>query len=67
MKVRENHCISISFVILTLPYSLFELMRKTLHQDTFYSIISRERVRDFQRATLVLIDLNHSSNLYFMF
>ncbi len=57
--------ISISFVILTLPYSLFELMRKTLHQDTFYSIISRDRVRDFQRATLLLIDLNHSTNFIF--
>ena len=52
-------------LVLTLPYSLFELMRKTLHNDTFYSIIPKDRVRDFQRATLLLIDLNHSTNFIF--
>ena len=49
-------------LVLTLPYSLFELMRKTLHNNTFYSIIPKDRVRDFQRATLLL---NHSTNCIF--
>ena len=57
--------ISISFVVLTMPYSLFELMRKLLNEETFYQIIPRNRVREFQRATLLLIDLNHSLNFFF--
>ena len=52
-------------LVLTLSYSLFELMRKILHNDTFYSIFPKDRVRDFQRATLLLIDLNHSTNFIF--
>jgi hypothetical protein len=57
--------VSISFVVLTMPYSLFELMRKILDHETFYSIIPKNKVRDFQRATLLLIDLNHSTNFFF--
>ncbi len=57
--------ISISFLILTLPYSLFELMRKFLNEQTFYAIIPKNKVRVFQRATLLLIDLNHSTNFIF--
>jgi hypothetical protein len=57
--------ISVSFLILTLPYSLFELMRKFLNEQTFYAIIPKNKVRVFQRATLLLIDLNHSTNFIF--
>jgi hypothetical protein len=57
--------VSISFVVLTMPYSLFELMRKILDHETFHSFIPKNKVRDFQRATLLLIDLNHSTNFFF--
>ena len=57
--------ISISFVVLTMPYSLFELFRKLLNENTFHQIIPANKVRIFQRATLLLIDLNHSLNFFF--
>jgi hypothetical protein len=56
--------ISVSFVVLTMPYSLFELFRKLLNENTFHHIIPANKVRIFQRATLLLIDLNHSLMKY---
>ena len=57
--------ISILFLVLTLPYSLFELIRKFLEPKMFNQIIPVDKVRIFQRATLLLIDLNHSTNFFF--
>jgi hypothetical protein len=57
--------ISFSFLILTMPYSIFEFMRKMLDHKTFHEIISANKVRTFQRAALLLIDLNHSTNFLF--
>ena len=57
--------ISISFLVLTMPYSLFELIRKFLDPKTFNQIIPINKVRIFQRATLLLVDLNHSTNIFF--
>ena len=57
--------ISILFLVLTLPYSLFELIRKFLDPKTFNQIIPINKVRIFQRATLLLVDLNHSTNIFF--
>ena len=57
--------ISISFLILTIPYSLFELMRKLLEPQIFNYFIPKQKVRHFQRATLLLIDLDHSTNFLF--
>jgi hypothetical protein len=57
--------ISISFLILTIPYSLFELMRKLVEPEIFNYFIPKHKVRYFQRATLLLIDLDHSTNFLF--
>ena len=57
--------ISLLFVFLTMPYSLFELMRKLLNEDTFHQIVPKNKVRKYQRATLLLVDLNHSLNFFF--
>jgi len=57
--------ISISFLMLTMPYSLFELIRKFSNHDKFLQIIPLDKEREFQRATLLLIDLNHSTNFFF--
>lgn len=56
--------ISITFLVLLLPYSVFELMRKLLSRDTFNYFISTNNARYVQRATLLLIDLNHSTNFF---
>jgi len=48
-----------------MPYSLFELIRKFLDPKTFNQIIPINKVRIFQRATLLLVDLNHSTNIFF--
>ena len=57
--------ISISFVILTMPYSLYELVRKLIDIKTLHRIVHKDNVRKFQRATLLLVDLNHSTNFIF--
>ena len=57
--------ISISFVILTMPYSLYELVRKLIDIRTLHRIVHKDNVRKFQRATLLLVDLNHSTNFIF--
>jgi hypothetical protein len=51
--------ISIVFVILTLPYSIFELLRKLNVSFRFL------KSRTYLRACLFLIDLNHSTNFVF--
>ena len=40
-------------------------MRKFLNEQTFNTIIPKNKVRVFQRATLLLVDLNHSTNFLF--
>ena len=56
--------ISITFLVLILPYSVFELMHKLLSRETFNYFISTKNARYVQRATLLLIDLNHSTNFF---
>lgn len=56
--------ISITFLVLILPYSVFELMHKLLSRETFNYFISTNNARYVQRATLLLIDLNHSTNFF---
>ena len=58
---------SISFFLLTLPYSLFELDRKLFDCKTLYLFVDKKNLRKLQRTCLFLVDLNHSTNLIFYF
>ncbi len=58
---------SISFLTLTLPYSLFELDRKLFNFQTLNLIVHKKNLRQLQRASLFLVDLNHSTNFIFYF
>ena len=57
--------ISITFFILTVPYSIYELMIRLLDNKTFnYYIPNKIRRKNIEKATLLLVDLNHSTNFF---
>ncbi len=57
--------ISITFFILTVPYSIYELMVRLLDSKTFnYYIPNKNRRKNIEKATLLLVDLNHSTNFF---